>query len=91
MNPKYDMQLCTLMDKSYFNTFINLHEMNFHGIGFPLWLVEETSQDLMYREFPFSTCQHSNVIHIYVKLFAYLLISMLKIMKVEEILNLSNN
>jgi hypothetical protein len=65
------MQLCTLMDKSYFNIFINSHEMNFYGIGFPLWLVEETSQDFMYREFPFSTCQHSNVIHVNVKLFAH--------------------
>jgi hypothetical protein len=91
MNPKYDMELCTLMDKSYFYTFINSYEMNSHGIGFALRLVEETSQDLTLRGFPFSTCQHSSVIHIYVELFAYLIISMLKIMKVEEILNLLNN
>jgi hypothetical protein len=91
MNPKYDMELCTLMDKSYFYTFINLYEMNFHGIGFALWLVEETSRDLTYRGFPFSSCQHSSVIHVYVELFAYLFISMLKIMKVEEILNLLND
>jgi hypothetical protein len=91
MNPKYDMELCTLMDKSYFYTFINLYEMNFHGIGFALQLIEETSWDLTWRGFPFSTCQHSSVTHIYVELFAYLLISMLKIMKVQEILNLLNN
>jgi hypothetical protein len=41
MNPKYDMELCTLMDKSYFNIFINLHEMNFHGVGFPFGLLKK--------------------------------------------------
>jgi len=41
MNPKYDMELCTLMDKSYFYTFINLHEMNFHGMDLPFGLLKK--------------------------------------------------